>query len=168
VDSTSGSALEIISSASTGFWRDLFPPIWTGAVGIGMLGIWFEWFGDPASMELKLLGAFLWAGTSILFRFGTKALREVWLSDSELIVSSDGHKVRIPLSEVREIKETRGQKVKTIRILLRGESRVGSEIRFIPVHRGQVPFTDHPAVQKLRQRMMEIKGEGRADRARLP
>ena len=121
-----------------------------------------------ASMELKLLGALLWAGTSILFKLGTLNLREVWMTDHEIIVSSGGHRVRVPLEEVSEIKETRGQKVKTVRLLLRGHSRLGSEVRFIPVHRGQVPFTDHPVVRQLRQRKMEVIDGGGVGPARLP
>lgn len=158
MESESTAPVERISSASTGLWRDFFPHIWTVGVGFGMLGIWFEWFGRPTPPELKLLLALLWAVTSILFKLGTRNLREVWLMDQEMVVAMDGQRVRVPLEEVTEIKETRGQKVKIIRLLLRGESRVGSEIRFIPVQRAQLPFTDHPIVREIRDRKRQIAG----------
>lgn len=165
MQSKPASAPERISSAATGFWKDFFPPLWTGVVGVGMMGVWFEWFGNPASMDLKLLGVVLWAGTSMLFRLSTRKLREVWMTDREVIVSSEGRRLRIPLGEVTEIKETRGQKIKTVRLHLRGHSALGSEVRFIPVHRGHLPFTDHPVVKELRQRKGDVAvGDGSGER----
>ena len=154
-------ALERISSASTGFWKHVFPPIWTLGVGVGMLGLWFEWFGNPATTSLKLVGVALWAGTSILFRLGTRTLREVWLAGEELVVSLEGSKVRIPLTDVIGIEETRGQKLGFYPDRPR-RWRTRPEIRFIPVHRSQIPFTDHPIVRLLRERKVELRGPAEA------
>ncbi len=163
-----GSGEKRISSGATFFWRDLFPWIWTIGVGIGMLGVWYEWFGKPASMEVKLLGMALWAGTSVLFRLGTRRLQEVWLSEGEVVVLAAGRRTRIPLREVTEVRESRGQKIKTVNLRLRRPSAVGQEIRFIPVHRFQAPFTDHPVVQELRQRREGLSAVGDPDQPRLP
>jgi hypothetical protein len=159
---------EKISSSMTRFLRDLFPPLWTGAFGVVMVGVWFEWFQEPTPQAQKLAVAFLWAVTSILIRLWTRSLREVWVTDQELIVTSDGHGVRVPFSAIRDIKESRGQKVKTVRLLLAEQTPVGTRIRFIPIHRFQAPFTDHPVVKELRQRTAHVPGPGGAEQDRLP
>ena len=168
VQAKAGSGGKRISSGATFFWKDLFPWVWTIGVGIGMLGVWYEWFGEPASMEVKLLGMALWAGTSVLFRLGTKRLQEVWLEDGEVIVLAAGRRTHIPLREVTEVRESRGQKIKTIKLRLRRPSAVGQEIRFIPVHRFQAPFTDHPVVQELREMSEELSMGRNPDQPRLP
>jgi hypothetical protein len=147
---------KLLSSGMTTFWRDFFPPVWTIAVGAGMLGIWLEAFGEPASLGLKLLGGALWAGTSILFSLGTRRLRHVWLRGSDLIVSSSGRRVTVPLQDVIEVSETRYQKIKTIKLVLRQGSPLGSEIRFIPPPGFQAPFTEHPVIGELRERKRQL------------
>ena len=121
-----------------------------------MLGIWFGLIGDPASLALKLLGGALWAGTSILFSLGARRLHDVWLRGSDLLVSSSGRRVAVRLQDVVEISETRVQKIKTIKLVLRQGSPLGKEIRFIPSHRLQVPFTDHPEIGELRERTRHL------------
>jgi len=149
---------KLLSSGMTTFWRDLFPPIWTIGVGAGMLGIWLEVVGQPAFLGLKLLGGALWAGTSILFTLGSRRLRHVWLRGSDLVISSSGRKVTVPLQDVIEVSETRGRKIKTIKLVLRRGSPLGSEIRFIPPHRLHTPFTEHPVIGELRERKRQLAG----------
>ena len=159
---------EKISSEITGFLRNVFPSLWTGGFGFVAVGIWFEWFGQPTPEGQKLAIVALWAVISVLLPLWTRSLREVWVTDRELIVSSEGTQVRIPLTSVREIRESRGQKVKTIRILLKEETRIGSKIKFIPAHQLQAPFTDHPVVKDLRLRAAHIAVPGMGQQNRLP
>jgi hypothetical protein len=150
----------------TGFLRETFPKIWTLGVGAGMAGIWLELFGEPASMSLKLAGVAIWAGTSILFTMTGRSLKDVWLHGSDLVVSSEGRQVRIPLEDVLEMSETRGQKVKTVKVVLRKGSAVGQSFRFIPRNAFQAPFSEHPVIGEIRERKRQLAGDSGS--ARLP
>jgi len=123
-----------------------------------MAGIWLEWFGGPASMGLKILGAILWGGTSILFSVGSRRMREVWLDGPDLLVLTSGRWVRVPLEDVTGMTENRGQKVKTIKLTLRPGSTLGTTVRFIPLHRFQAPFTEHPLIGELKERKRLLSG----------
>ena len=148
-----------LSSGMTSFVRDIFPKIWTLGVGAGMAGIWLELFGEPASLALKMAGVAIWAGTSILFTLTSLSLRDVWLHGSKLIVSSEGRPEEIPLEDVLEMSETRGQKVKTIKVVLRRGSAVGQTFRFIPRHAFQAPFSEHPVIGEIRERRKQLVGD---------
>ena len=152
-----------LSSTGTVWWRDIFPRVWTLGVGIGMAGIWLEWWGDPAPLGLKLAGAALWAGTSVLFSLFGRTLHDVWLKDDRLIVSRGGRRTEIPLRDITDLSETRAQKIKTVKIGLRPGSPLGSGIRFVPPLSFQPPFSDHPVVQEIRERKQRLAG-GRESR----
>ena len=149
---------EQLSSASTTFWKEVFPPLWTVVVGAGMLGIWLELFGQPASLGIKVLGGIMWLGTSVLFKATTRNLHHVRLGKDALTIGSDGRKVQIPLQDVTDISETRAQKIKTIKITLRPGSRLGPTLRFIPVFRFQAPFSEHPLIEEIWARKRLIAG----------
>ena len=152
---------KLLSSGMTPFWRDVFPLIWTVGVGAGMAGIWLELFGEPASMGLKVLGVAIWAGTSTLFTAWSRRIYQVWIHGSDLIVLSSGRRHRVPLQDVTEIAETRAQKIKTIRLSFRPGSPLGPTIRFIPVHRFQAPFSEHPVIGELKERKRLLAGAGK-------
>jgi hypothetical protein len=155
-----------LSSGVTSFVRDVFPKIWTLGVGAGMAGIWLELFGEPEPMALKLAGVAVWAGTSILFTLTTRSLRDVWLHGSDLVVSSpsESRRVKIPVEDVLEMSETRGQKVKTVKIVLRRGSALGQSIRFIPRHAFQAPFSEHPVIGEIRERKRQLAGDAGSER----
>jgi len=121
-----------------------------------MLGIWMGWFGEPASLGVKVLGGVIWAGTSILFSAWSRRLRHAWLDGSDLIVSDEGRNVRIPLTDVTGMSETRGQRVKTIKLTLRPGSRLGSNVHFIPKSRFQAPFSEHPIIGEIREEKRKL------------
>lgn len=155
-----------LSSTSTVWWRDIFPKVWTLGVGIGMLGIWLEWWGQPTPLGLKVLGGALWAGTSLLVSLFGRGLYDVWLEDDRLIVSKGGRRTEIPLRDVTGCSETRAQKIKSVKIELRAGSRLGPEIRFVPPLRLQAPFSDHPVVREIQERKRELAGGGESRQLR--
>lgn len=150
---------EQLSSEMTGFVKNVFPVLWTVGVGAGIAGIWLELFGAPEPMGIKLLGVVLWAGTSILFTALSRAIHHVWLDGSDLIVSIDGRDVRIPLTDVTKMSESRGQRVKTIKLTLRPGSFLGTTLHFIPKGQLQAPFSEHPIIKELKERKGELAGE---------
>jgi len=153
-----------LSSSSTVFWRDVFPQIWTLGVGAGMAGIWFDAYGHSTSPELKILGGLMWFGTSLLMRLWSRSLKQVWLGENGLRVSDGETERLIPLTDVIKMSETRGQKIKSIKLTLRSGSPLGSAIRFIPPMEFQAPFSTHPSIQKIeeRKRMMAAGAESQA------
>jgi hypothetical protein len=155
-----------LSSESTVWWRDVFPPVWTVAVGIGMLGIWLEWWGSPTPLRLKIMGAVVWAVTSVLFALRGRLLHEVWLGKDRLYVSKGGPPREILLRDVTGLSESRGRKLKTIKINLRPGSPLGDVIRFVPPLRLHAPFTEHPVIGKIAEQKQRLPGTSGS--ARLP
>lgn len=150
---------ERLSSDATPFLKNVFPIVWTLGVGAGMVGIWLEFFGQPASIGLKILGGVFWLGTSVLFSAGSRQLHEVWVEGSNLVVRGSHRHERVPLSDVTKMTEARGQKVKTIKLHLRAGSPLGSAIRFVPRGHFQAPFSEHPVITKLKERKRLLAGE---------
>jgi len=147
-----------LSSGLTSFLRDVFPSLWTVGVGAGMLGIWLDLFGQPATLGLKVLGGIMWVGTSVLFRAKTRNLYHVWLGEDQLLVEADGRRERVPLHDVTDFSESRAQKVKTIKLTLRPGSHLGPTLRFIPSHRFQAPFFEHPIIGEIKERKRVSSG----------
>ena len=141
--------------------------MWTLGVGFGMMGIWMEWWGDPAPMRLKLLGLALWAGTSVLLSLFGRTLCDVWLEEDRLVVSRGARRREVPLAEITGLSETRGQKIKTVKIKLRPGSPLGDEIRFVPPLRLQAPFSEHPVIREIEERKRALAG-GDGSPQRLP
>jgi hypothetical protein len=131
-----------------------------------MAGIWFENVGEPAALSLKILGGVLWAGTSILFTVWSRGIYHVWLDGPDLIVLGSTRRIRVPLHDIVGMSETRGQRVKTIKLNLRAGSHLGSSIRFIPKHRMQVPFSEHPIIRELKERKRSLAGASRPEEIR--
>jgi hypothetical protein len=123
-----------------------------------MLGIWMEWWGDPAPMKLKLLGLALWAGSSALFFLFGRTLCDVWLEADHLLISRGGRPEKVRLEEISGFSETRAQKIKTVKIKLRPGSVLGSEIRFVPALGFQAPFSEHPVIREIEERKRALAG----------
>lgn len=156
---------EKISSGFTDFLQNWFPSVFTGGLGVLLLGLWAGWFGQSFALAEKTILTAGWVVTSIILRLGTRSLRHVWLTDREILVEERGRKIGIPLEDVVEIKESRGRKVKTIRLLLRRASPLGDEVRFVPVWHGHFPFSEHPVVKEIKQKKRMLagdSGEGRS------
>jgi hypothetical protein len=147
-----------LSSEGTVWWRDIFPPLWTVAVGIGMLGIWLEWWGHAVPLGLKIMGGVVWAGTSVLLALRGRSLHDVWLDGDRLYVSKGGPPREIHLRDVTGFSESRGQKLKTIKINLRPGSPLGAGIRFVPPLRFHAPFTEHPVIGEIKEQKRRLAG----------
>jgi len=152
-----------LSSEGTVWWRNVFPPIWTTGVGIGMIGLWLEWWGEATPSELKVIGMGIWAVTSFLITLFGRSLYDVWLENDRLVVSRDGRDVAIPLADISGFSETRGQRIKSIKIKLRPGYPLGSSVRFVPHLRLQAPFSEHPVVREVKERKRQLTA-GTSDR----
>jgi hypothetical protein len=156
-----------ISSLATTFWKWIFPAAWVPGAGAIAIAAWLDLLRDPLPLlgKVGILG--IWAGTSVLVVLGGRLLHHVWLEDDMLIVEGSGGRIRVPLEDVRDISETRFQKVKWIKLSLRRPTALGKEIRFAAPLTLRPPFADHPVVREIRERKRLLAGD-RGDRKRLP
>lgn len=152
---------------ATVWWRNVFPSAWTLGIGTGAIGIWLGLWGQGTSMAVKILLGGIWAGSSLLVSLLGRSLHDVWLWQDRLIVSRGDRIVEIPLKEITAVTESRGQRLKTVKLKLRPGSPYGDEIRFVPPFRLQVPFSDHPVVREIEERKRALAGSGGAPQ-RLP
>lgn len=156
-----------ISSLATTFWKWVLPALWVPGIGAFTVAAWLDLLRDPLPLlgKVGILG--IWLGTSVLLVAGTRKLHHVWLDDDQLIVEGSRGKVRIPLEDVRDISETRFQRVKWAKVSLRRPTALGKEFRFATPLALRPPFLDHPVVKEIKERKRSLPGE-RGDRKRLP
>lgn len=147
---------EQLTGPSTNYWSRIFPRLWSGLVGMVVLLVWLDLLGDaPAPDAVKWVALGIWGGFSTLFFKLFGGLRHVWLDGDELIVGDDPRRgVRIHLREIRKVKESRIQQVKTVTLELGRSTPLGTTIRFIPkgMKTFLFPLTSSPVAQELRER----------------
>jgi len=158
--------IQRISSGSTNFWKWGFAPGWTvlfgGFTAAGWLGLLD---GSPSDGALALLTS-IWLGLGSFFWWWTSQLEHVWLSGDEVVVMRGGREHLVPLTDVREITETRWSRVKTVAIKLRPGHPVGDQILFVPTFT-LLPFLSHPVVKDL-YRKRRLAGSRYASLPELP
>ena len=146
-----GEQIPRISSASTNFWKWVFAPGWTILFGGFTAAGWLGYLdAGPSENTLRLLTA-IWLGLGSFLWWWSSQLEHVWLLDDFLIVRRRGKGIRVPLSDVQEITETRWSKVKTVTIKLRPGHSVGENIVFAPSFT-PLTFLSHPVVKDLYRR----------------
>lgn len=145
-----------ISSASTGFWKWVFAPGWLLGMGGVTAAGWLGFLENlPPEGGLILLTA-LWAGLGSVLIWWSGRIEEVWWAGDDLVVRRSGRGRRIPLSDIREISETRWSRVKTVTLSLRPGHPSGEKIYFLPPFT-PLPFLAHPLVKELK-REKELAG----------
>jgi hypothetical protein len=147
-----------LSSGSTVWWRDIFPTVYSIGVGIATVGMWMEWWGRPGELGAKIAVTAIWAGSSVLFALLTRALHDVWLTDDRLIVHGAKGRFEVRFEDITGFFETRGQKIKTIKIKLRPGSPLGSSVWFAPPLKLQAPFSEHPSISAIKEQKRRLAG----------
>lgn len=82
---------------------------------------------------------------------------DVALDGRDVIVSRDGKSVRVPIEEIREIKESRWTGNKTITLVFRRDIGFGHAIEFSPEITVGASWADHPTAKMLRQLMRDVE-----------
>ncbi|MEJ2205010.1 MAG: hypothetical protein P8170_12980 [Gemmatimonadota bacterium] len=150
---------EILSSEATTFWKRIFPTAWTVGVGALAVAVWLGLIGDPPApdvVRVVILGG--WATFSALFFHWLGRLQHVWRVGNELVVGDRERGVRVNLTEIRNVKESRMQRLKMVTLELDHATPLGRKITFIP--RGAktfwLPFADSEVAADLRARMERL------------
>jgi hypothetical protein len=156
---TEASDAELLSSDSTTFWKRVFPAAWTVGVGAVAAMAWLDLIGSPpapAPVKIFLVGG--WAVFSALFYHWLGRLQHVWRVGDDLVVGDRNHGLRLSLTEVREVKESRMQKLKMVTLELRRATPLGRTITFVPKGAKSIwlPWADSEIAADLRERMERL------------
>lgn len=148
-----------LTSVSTTLFGRVAPAVATLCTWAAALMAWL-------SPEPTVTPAVKWTALGVAAVVSTVAWRwssgfqHVWLEGEYLIVGDARRGVRVRLADVEEVRETRMQKVKWVKLSLAHRTSLGATIRFIP--RGSrawlVPWTTSPLVDELRERIQAAKG----------
>jgi len=151
---------ERLSSSMTSYLRSVVPPLATVVIGVAV-GALSLGYVDP-TVPVALRGALLvgWLAASVGMFKWLGSLRHVWLDGDDILVDDGERRVRVPLREVTEIRQSRFRKTKTITLELSRNTPLGDRVRFVP-HIALVPnFMDHPVAKELRERRSEVLHSG--------
>ena len=151
-----------LTGGTTVYFGRIFPAVWTTAVGALTGAVWLDLLPDapvPTAVKWALLSVWVAISTLLITHFGS--LRHVWRNGDELIVGDPRRGLRIHLSEVREIKESHFQQIKTVTLKLRRPTPLGDCISFVPKGAGPFffPLMSSPVAARLRERHEELAAE---------
>jgi hypothetical protein len=144
---------ERLSSSWTFYYKVVLPVVWIGGFGLGTIILWTV---NSAGSQLQLnvirgVFFFVWlVGSSFILWFAVR-LKAVTLSEGTLIVANFRQEIRIPLSSINEIRESRLVNPKTIKLTLYPPCDFGEKVVFIPKIKFYNPFGQHPIVKQLKE-----------------
>lgn len=160
--------LRRLTTGSTTFFKSVFAPTWISGIGAFNVVLWMDLIGSPpAPLPVKIAILTLWLVFSPFFIWWSNRLRHVWFDGTDILLRSGQREHRIPLRDIREIKESRFQRVKLITLDLGRPTPLGDTVVFVAPFSFQAPFSDHPLVAELKERQRALR-QGEPPRPRLP
>jgi hypothetical protein len=149
-----------ISSRSTVFYKRVLPIAWFGtttviAVCAAGLGVAQHAVGN--SVPAFLITAGLYVVGYVVFRiFVFGLVDEVWDCGDSLIDRNKGIRITVALRDCMNVSHTWGTNPQQIRLMLRDETELGTEIAFIPIG-SMTHYSTSPIVKDLIVRIDEAK-----------
>jgi hypothetical protein len=154
----------ILSSPLTFFWKFISTPLLIGgfvcALASAWIGNWLRRQGTPLSVNEVLMAILL---LSLVGTQGFRmmaALKRVAVDDHTLYISNYLTEIRVPLSEVLDVKESSRRGSLLIRIHLRRPTPFGPSIVFRPRLR-LYWWGPHPVALELRSLCEQAKARNR-------
>jgi len=150
--------IRTISSRMTFFFKYIFAPIWIFGFGAGTLALFMgeaqTASGGPPSLGDQLFFAAVWVVGTISIILIVRPLKRVRLDDEALLISNYRREIRVPLSQIAEIKQNVWLNTRPVTIIFRGETEFGRRVQFIPPSKmGRWKFwNEDPIVVELRER----------------
>jgi hypothetical protein len=155
-----------LSSRTTFLWNFVLPIVLMGGLSCLLLLCWLGKIsgkdGKPMSIEVLCVFTLMWALVMLGLVKSLGFLKRVEVDDHALYLSNHLTEVRIPLSEIADVRETGGSKSLTrVSISFRRSSPFGKSIEFLPrlsLHLSADPVVRE--VQALRKQASAVEGVG--------
>jgi hypothetical protein len=138
--------VELLSSRQTFFSKFIFPPIWIGASGLGLMK---AGFGAPArGWPIVFVG---WIVASGFVYWSCARLKRVSIDEQFLYVSNYFNEIAIPFSDIGDVTQNPWMNNQHVTIHFKVPTEFGGAIVFMPRFRF-FPFVGpHPVVDRLKQ-----------------
>ena len=138
----------VISSAWTPVYKFIMPTLWIGAFGIAMFAIGLR---SNAPAQFRVVFPAVWVIGSTVWLKLCGPLKKIVLDGSSLVVSNYSREIRIPISQIAELRERRWSNPRLITIMLSHDMGFGTRIVFTPHRRFLWPWQEHPVMKELRE-----------------
>jgi hypothetical protein len=165
---TSPSAPVPLSSAAAPWLTRAVPGLVGVLGGAVTAAAWLDLLGDaPAPLLVRWAVTGAWLLGSGVAIWWSGRFHQVWLDGDTLIVGDERRGVRVSLRDVREVDESRFQKVKAVVLRLSRPTPLGDAIRFIPRGSGSwlSPWASSPVAAMLRERSAALSSGREPPRA---
>ncbi len=141
--------IERLSSLQTFFCKFIFPPIWIGAFGLGVMNSRLG--ADPKAWPPLFVA---WIVGSGFIYWSCIRLKKVSIDDQHLYVSNYFQEIAIPFSFIGDVTDNRWLNSHPVTIHFKGQTEFGDKIAFMPPVRF-IPFVSpHPVVARLKHLAM--------------
>lgn len=151
---------ERLSTRWTPYLRTLVPPLSAICLGLATAALVFGWADPSVPTVVRVLAGVAWPVVSWWMFKWFGSFRDVWLEQDDLLVSDGERRVRLPLREVTNIRQSRFTKTKTITLELSRNTPLGNRVRFVPHMALVANFMDHPVARELRERRERVLPSG--------
>ena len=135
---------EIISSSMSFFYKFIFSSIWIIGFGFGAIISLLNFSFIPVIVFIL--------GTLFIYYYCIR-LKKVSIDKEYLYISNYSTEIKIPISEIEKITEDMFININPIWIHFKNPIEFGNYIIFIPKIRLLLPFTSHPIVNELREKI---------------
>ncbi len=156
-----------LSSIWTPFYKVVFPLIWIGGLGMGVLAAFLINVPLPGGSSvlsgIRILLLIVWIVGSGFLLWLAMRLRAVWLSEDGLLVRNYLSEIRISLSAVRHVKEAREWRPKVIIVEVEHPGGVSEEIPFLATFALHNQLDLHPTVKQLLDAIADSSEETKPD-----
>jgi hypothetical protein len=143
-----GAAMRTLSPPSTLFVKFVFPALWF-ALGMVFLVVIKDPLPDQDKTIVSFVIAWLFGFIIMLLGVGMKRVRT---DGTFLYVSNYQSEIKVPLSEIADVSESRRIAFPTITVHFRAPTEFGRDISFMtPARFGKPAGTLHPLVDELKQ-----------------
>lgn len=139
--------MEKLSSQLTFFYKFVFTTVWPAAFGVAALLASMQPAARAKGAHLQLL--LVCALGSLFLWWFCSGLKQVDLDGDSLVVSNYRRRIRVPVSEISDVRQNRLLSLRPIRVTFKRDTEFGRSVVFMP------PFTlnllsEDPVAHRLR------------------
>ncbi|HSE65962.1 MAG TPA: hypothetical protein VLB12_03175 [Gemmatimonadales bacterium] len=144
-----------MSSLQTMVEKVVIPVVWLLIIGLDLFA------RDPSGRWVPIL-ILLIGGTALLSRH--LPLKRISMDQGFLYIAGLGQKVKVPLQEVRDVREDNSPLTRRVVIEFSSKTPLGREVMFMPKFSWDSIFGAHPVTAELRNAAARARGETESSR----